>query len=109
MTRLTSRSDGQGRPVSAAVSSWAAGNPKVRRVWLSAAPDESIALMVELQPVGDSEETLAVWMTHCNDWKAELQAEIGAPVGIEWYDPDSETPGPGAGTPAKTLIYERAR
>lgn len=106
MTRLTSRSDGQGRPLGATIAGWAAANPKVRRVWLSATPDERIALLVELAPVGDSEETLAVWMAHCNEWEAGLRGAIGAPVSLQWYDPDSETAGPSGG---KALVYERAR
>jgi hypothetical protein len=83
MTRLTSRSDGRGRPLSAVISVWAAGNPKIRRVWLSACPedsdprDEDISLMLELQPVADSEETLATWMVHCERWRDELRTQLG--------------------------------
>lgn len=116
MTRLTSRSDGRGRPLSALIAGWAAGNPRIRRVWLFAGPaadparrDEDIALTVELQPVGDSEETLALWMTHCEQWRRQLQAQIGQAVRLGWCDPDGATTAmPASLDEAKSLIYERA-
>jgi hypothetical protein len=93
------------------IAGWAAENPKIRRVWLFASPEreathpESIAVTVELQPVGDSEETLPIWMAHCEQWRKELEARLGHPVPIDWRDLDdgrlgSEEP--------KTLVYERA-
>lgn len=106
MTRMTSRSDGRGRPLNELISGWARANPRIRRVWLS--PGERIALMLELQPVGDSEETMATWMAHCGGWRAQLKAQVGEPVDIDWYDPDTETPGP-QGKDGRTLVYERAR
>jgi hypothetical protein len=116
MTRLTSRSDGRGRPLKDLVCGWAAGNPRIRRVWLSADPSRNakrgyadISLLLELQPVGDSEETLATWMAHCNAWSREIQAELGEPVDLDWYDPDTERFTPPSPDEAKTLIYERAR
>jgi hypothetical protein len=93
------------------ISSWAAGNPRVRRVWLSeeAGAGERIGVMVELQPVGDSEETMAVWMAHCDGWRADLKARVGEPVDLDWYDPDTETPAPPASHDGKTLVYERMK
>ena len=116
MTRLTSRSDGRGHPLSTLIAAWAAGNPKIRRVWLFASPGrdaaqpEDIAVTLELQPVGDSEETLAVWMAHCEQWREDLEARIGHPVPIDWRDTDGATMAtpPGA-EEERTLIYERAR
>lgn len=116
MTRLTSRSDGRGHPLSTLIAAWAAGNPKIRRVWLFASPgrdaaqSEDIAVTVELQPVGDSEETLAVWMAHCEQWRKELEARLGHPVPIDWRDPDGATTAlpPGTGK-ASTLVYERSK
>ena len=105
MTRLSSRSDGRGRPVSEIISGWAAGNPRVRRAWLSA---DAGRVLVELQPVGDSEETLAIWMAHGDQWRAELHRELGAPVNLDWRDPDSEANEASADR-ADTLVYERAR
>jgi hypothetical protein len=106
MTRLTSRSDGRGRPLNAVISSWAAGNPKVRRVWLS--DGRRLAVLLELHPSGDSEETMAIWMAHCDRWREELKAQVGEPVDLDWYDPDTETPAPRAAHDGKTLVYERA-
>jgi hypothetical protein len=48
MTRLTSRSDGRGEPLSALIAAWAAGNPKIRRVWLFASPGGSIVSLDDL-------------------------------------------------------------
>ena len=77
-----------------------------RTLWASDAAD---ALALELQPVGDSEETFAVWIAHCERWRRELEARIGRPVDLEWLDPDGAAtivlPRPGE---ADTLIYERS-
>jgi hypothetical protein len=96
MTSLTSLSE--------LIAGWAAANPRVQRVWLSAGP--GIAVTLELLPVSDSEETIAVWLARGDGWRAELNARLGAPVDIDWYDPDKEVPPPPAdGT---TLVYQRA-
>jgi hypothetical protein len=116
MTRLTSRSDGRGQPLSTLIAHWAAANPKIRRVWLIASPgrdaaqSEDIAVTVELQPVGDSEETLAVWMAHCEQWRKELEARVGHPVPLDWRDTDGATSAlPPDADEASALVYERAR
>lgn len=110
MTRLTSRSDGSGRPLSETIAGWAAANPQIRRVWLSASRDEDIALTLELRPVADSEETLVVWMAHSGSWHRQLLVLFGRPVALDWQDADSATTAaqPSSGE-AKTLVYERAR
>lgn len=108
MTRFTSRSDGLGRPLTALIADWAAGSPRIRRVWLFAAPSRNIALTMELQPVADSEETLAVWMAHCEQWRRQLQDRIGEPVDLDWHDPDSETKIQADSDEGRTLVYERA-
>jgi hypothetical protein len=97
------------------ITDWAAASPKIRRVWLFASPgrdaaqSEDIAVTVELQPVGDSEETLAVWMAHCEQWRRELEACVGHPVPIDWRDTDGATIAtPPGGEEASTLVYERA-
>lgn len=112
MTRLTSRSDGRGEPLTALIARWAAGHPQIRRAWLFATPGgasadaQDIALTLELRPVGDSEETLAVWMAHSQEWGRQLDEQVGQPVALDWHDPDdgmAKQPGP------ETLVYERIR
>jgi hypothetical protein len=116
MTRLTSRSDGRGHPLSELIAGWAAGNPRIRRAWLFAtrgadsAPPEDIGVTVELQPVGDSEETLAIWMAHCEHWRKELETRLGRPVPLDWRDSDGGTlAGPPEAEERATLVYERVR
>lgn len=100
-----------------ALTEWAAANSKVKRVWVYGSrakgthrPDSDINIAVELQPVGDSEETLAVWMAHCNQWQSELQARIDPGVDLEWFDPDGATTMIQAALDeAQMLMYEREK
>lgn len=101
------------RSLNAVISSWAAGKRDIRRVWLSGtgespAADGALELMVELQPAGDSEETVALWMAHRDQWRNELAARVGQPVAFDWFDPDAEPAEMPFGGEAKTLVYERA-
>jgi hypothetical protein len=52
---------------------------------------------------------MAVWMAHCDGWRADLKARVGEPVDLDWYDPDTETPAPPASHDGKTLVYERMK
>lgn len=106
MVRVTSASDGRGRPLDALIADWAATSPQIRRVWLSGrqAP-ERVLVTLELQPVADSEETFGVWMAHCEKWRLELNERIGRAVDLEYLDPDAAKAGLGE---ADTLVYERA-
>lgn len=90
------------------ITRWAAGNPRIRRVWLSA-DAAKIAVLLELQPVGDSEETMAVWMAHCDAWRDELRRQLGQTVEIDWHDPDTETPLSRRAGDGRKLVYERVR
>lgn len=90
------------------IARWAAGNPRIRRVWLllNGAPLE---VAVELEPVGDSEETLAIWIANAGSWQSQLRNRLSAAVELEWFDPD----GDGGAIQArldedKALVYERA-
>lgn len=85
-----------------AIAAWGAGEPKIKRVWLTDR-EEQVDVTVEPQPVTDSEETFAVWIANCERWRAELQARIGRTFDLRWFDPDAA--GPEAG---KALIYECA-
>ena len=79
------------------ITDWAAARPRIRRVWMSGA--DQIAL--ELEPVADSEETLAVWIANCGKWHAELEARLGRPVSLAWLDPDAAWR-----DPVEELVYE---
>lgn len=93
------------------IAQWAAGNPRIRRVWLfgngsgqDRRANGQIEVAVELEPVFDSEETLAAWMAHGGLWRSQLQRRISVPVDLEWFDPDV---GSTALDEAKLLVYER--
>ena len=105
--RLSSRSDGRGKPLGRAIAEWAAGTPDIQRVWMvaAAAPEEAIELLAELQPSADSEEALGVWMANAGRWRRELQARLDQPLRLDWFDPDGATRPDGE---ARTLIYARA-
>lgn len=98
------------------IAQWAAQHPQIRRVWVygsrakgSHRPDSDIDIAVELEPVADSEEALAVWMSHAGAWRWQLQSGISPKVDLEWFDPDGTTRVVKAGLDeAKVLIYERA-
>ena len=105
--RLSSRSDGRGKPLGTAIAEWAADNPDIQRVWMvaAAAPEQAIELLAELQPSGDSEEALGAWMANAGRWRRELQARLDQPLRLDWFDPDSATRPDGE---ARTLVYARA-
>jgi hypothetical protein len=96
------------------IAQWAAGNPRIRRVWLvrngswqQHRANAHLELAVELEPVFDSEETLTVWMANAGSWQSQLRQRVAAPVELEWFDADG-----GAIQPTleedKALVYERA-
>lgn len=113
MVRATSSSDGRGPALDATIADWAAGHPAVLRVWLFARRGEDeraggpVDLALELQPVGDSEETSATWMANCEKWRAQLERRTGAGVELEWLDADEGTRATQRGE-ARMLLYERA-
>jgi hypothetical protein len=82
-----------------AIAEWASRHPRIRRVW-SSAPQ----LALELEPVGDSEETFAVWIAHAERWRAELRAQIDPAIELAWLDADGATAAPAEG---RLLVYER--
>jgi uncharacterized protein len=102
--------------VAESIAQWAVENPEVRRVWVFGSRlkgthrrDSHIDIAVELEPVADSEETLARWIVHSDLWKSQLQSRIAAKIDLEWFDPDGSTRTIEAGlNEAKVLIYERA-
>jgi hypothetical protein len=99
-------------PLNEVLVEWASGNSRIVRLWLlNNLPRGNGALDVqlELRPVTDSEETLAVWLAHREEWRGQLQALTGSSVALECRDPDdavwTRDPGPGE---ARTLVYERS-
>jgi hypothetical protein len=89
-----------GKRTADSIARWAASNPNIRRAWMYG----NFNVAVELEPVGDSEETLAAWMAKAGLWRAQLQSRMSAPVDLEWFDPDGST----ALDEARVLVYERA-
>jgi predicted nucleotidyltransferase len=95
---------------------WAAEIPEVRRVWVSQSratgdhrPNSDIDIAIELEPVGDSEETLTRWVFHAHLWESQLQGRVAAKIDLEWFDPDGSTRTIEAGlNEATALMYERA-
>ena len=95
-----------------ALADWAAGNPRIARLWLldhAEAGNGALDIQLELRPVSDSEETLAVWLANRDQWRRQLQALVGSSVALECRDPDDAvwTREPGSGE-ARTLVYERS-
>jgi hypothetical protein len=82
-----------------AIADWASRRPRIRRIWAS---ERRLAL--ELQPVADSEETLAVWMANAERWQRELCVRLGEGVELGWFDPDGATVTP---EESMLLVYER--
>ena len=67
------------------IEAWAAANPRVRRVLIS---EDAAEVAVAPCPVADSEETLPVWIAHCDAWRRELIELTGRSVRLDWLDPD---------------------
>ncbi|MGZ5091329.1 MAG: hypothetical protein ACXWIP_09050 [Burkholderiales bacterium] len=98
------------------LTQWAEDTPRIRRLWIiggpttdSPEPDGDIDIAVEIEPVGDSEETLTLWMVNSETWHAQLQQQISLQVDLEWFDPDGSTPKVlGALRERGVLVYDRA-
>lgn len=102
--RVTSASDGRGRPLDALIADWAAANPKVRRVWVAGGSGDPLLVALELQPVGDSDETGAIWIAHAGPWRGELSRVTRRPVELQCIDAGVSR---GNASAADTLVYER--
>jgi predicted nucleotidyltransferase len=81
------------------LAAWAAGIPRIRRVWLfgsdakrNARENTDLDIAIEMEPVADSEETITVWIAHAEQWQNELESRIGTAVDLEWFDPDVDEP-----------------
>jgi hypothetical protein len=108
VVRVSSASDGRGRPLDALIGRWAAHESQIRRIWVRGGHAANpLLIALELQPVGDSEETAAIWLARSSRWRAELESAVGRAVELEWCDAD-ESPALGAAK-ADTLVFERGR
>jgi hypothetical protein len=104
------------RNVADAIAQWAAQNPEIRRVWLFHHRAEStprsnnpIDVALELEPIGDSEETLTRWMACSKLWESQLQSRVDPSIALSWRDPDRRMGAEEAhANTAKVLLYERA-
>jgi predicted nucleotidyltransferase len=81
------------------LAAWAASHPRIRRVWLfessakrKARPDSELHIAIEMEPVPDSEETIAYWIAHAEEWQTQLEKCVGSSVDLEWFDPDVDAP-----------------
>jgi predicted nucleotidyltransferase len=81
------------------LAAWAASHPRIRRVWIfeseakrRARSDSELDIAIEMEPVPDSEETVAFWIAHAEEWQAQLEKCVGANVDLEWFDPDVDAP-----------------
>ena len=89
---------------------WAEAHPRVRRVWVlggasprNGARDADLDVAIELAPVVDGDETLALWMANAEKWHGELEQTTDTRVDLEWFDPDTDAPIDGSAR----LAYER--
>ena len=101
---------GIGNGTTETIARWAAENPKVRRVWiLGKAREPRLDLAIEIEPVADSEEALAVWMAHADEWRAALRERVSAAVEVSWIDANGATRGiPEVLDQPKVLVYDRS-
>ena len=68
------------------IEAWAEADPRIRHVLVS---EDAMEVAVAPCPVADSDETLPVWMAHCDAWHRELIERTGRPVRLDWLDPDN--------------------
>ncbi len=97
------------------IAQWAAQHRRIRRVWLvgdaakgARAPGEGVDIAVEVEPVGDSEETLAVWLANEGAWQAQLRNRLSRSVALEWVDTDGTRTTESMRDEAKLLVYDRS-
>ena len=100
--------------VRSTVVAWVQATPLIRRGWLVGDASryrrgDEITVAIEVEPVGDSEETLVLWLANSDQWQSQLQEQTRSPVSLEWFDLDGRAPeARGALAEVGGLIYERA-
>lgn len=105
---------GAAHEVADTIARWAAQNRRIRRVWVvgraakgTPRAGEGVDVAIEVEPVGDSEETLAVWMANEGAWRAQLRRSLSRSVGLEWVDTDGTRTDQSTRDEAKLLVYDR--
>jgi hypothetical protein len=99
--------------IDSALASWYAANPRIRRAFAYQVHDDDVGelrtkdlyVLVDVEPVMDSNEVLPVWLAHSGACRLELQARTACTVHIGWLGPD-ETAIPGLaadGIPARRI------
>jgi hypothetical protein len=75
--------------VSGVLDGWHAANPRIRRACAFGIPEEGAELhvLVDLEPVMDSEETAPVWLSCADGWELELRARTARTVHLTWMEP----------------------
>jgi hypothetical protein len=101
---------GSGNGMAESLARWAAKNPKVRRVWMAQDRRKpKVDVTIELEPVADSEESIAVWMAHADEWRAELREDVSPAIDVSWVDPNGAARRlPDVLDEAKVLVYDRS-
>lgn len=97
-----------------AIAGWASRKRRIRRVWMvgeaaqrTPPPGQALDLALEVEPVGDSEETAAIWMANEMSWRAQLERLLSRRIGLEWLDPDAIATPQSTRDQLKRLIYDR--
>ena len=78
------------------LAGWYAANPRIRRAFAYQMRDDEVGepkgndiyVLVDVEPVMDSEEVLPVWLAHSGAWQLELQARTACTVHLGWLGPD---------------------
>lgn len=82
-------------PIDSVLAGWYAANPRIRRACAYAMRDDDVGerkrndiyVLVDVEPVMDSEEILPVWLAHSSAWQLELQARTACTVHLGWLGP----------------------
>jgi hypothetical protein len=75
--------------VGGVLDSWHAANPRIRRACAFGmqGEDAELHVLVDLEPVMDSEETVPVWLSCADRWEGQLRARTARTVHLAWMEP----------------------
>jgi uncharacterized protein len=102
------------RPAAQALRSWGSSKPFVRRLWIygsrakgTAREDSDLDVAVEIEPVGNDEESYTSFVSEANGWRTELQPMLTYKLHLKWYDRVNKPVWDGVNS-AGILVFERA-